>query len=62
MREHSWMRSTKEFFYFVRLPFSSDCGIYPRDKNTLVVFDFFFKKESIFPLPVSTVPFKGKSL
>ena len=44
MREHSWMRSTKEFFYFVRLPFSSDCGIYPRDKNTLVVFDFFFRK------------------
>ena len=55
-------RSTKKLLYFVRLPFSSDCGIYPRDKNTLVVFDFFFKKESIFPLPVSTVPFKGKSL
>ena len=55
-------RSTKKLFYFVRLPFSSDCGIYPRDKNMLVVFDFFFKKESIFPLPVSTVPFKGKSL
>ena len=56
------MRSTKELFYFVRLPFSSNCGIYPRDKNMLVVFDFFLKKESIFPLLISTVPFKGKSL
>lgn len=45
------MRSTKELFYFVRLPFSSDCGIYPRDKNTLVVFDFFFRKGKYISTP-----------